>query len=218
MVVSLHQAALSSAPGWLRQGECRSAEWPPKSSQTKRESNVKEQSCDTYILQLQDKHLQWDFRRYLAMPTLSGRVLKSVRTISLEPNLEALKRRMMSWRVAATTKYSCFNLSSLPSKNYKKTGTKSIRQVCKNHVMSLKEYIYIYAFSRCFYPKRLTVHSGYTFFVCVCSLGIEPTTFCAPNAMLYHWARKSLKAYVFKHCMSSQQHIFAVWLLKCSGW
>ncbi len=26
-------------------------------------------------------------------------------------------------------------------------------------------YIYIYAFSRCFYPKRLTVHSGYTCFV-----------------------------------------------------
>ncbi len=25
-------------------------------------------------------------------------------------------------------------------------------------------YIYIYAFSRHFYPKRLTVHSGYTFF------------------------------------------------------
>ncbi len=22
----------------------------------------------------------------------------------------------------------------------------------------------------------------------VCSLGIEPTTFCAANAMLYHWA------------------------------
>ncbi len=40
-------------------------------------------------------------------------------------------------------------------------------------------YIYIYAFSRCFYPKRLTVHSGYTLFFCqyVCSLGIEPTTF-----------------------------------------
>ncbi len=26
-------------------------------------------------------------------------------------------------------------------------------------------YIYIYAFSRRFYPKRLTVHSGYTFFL-----------------------------------------------------
>ncbi len=50
-------------------------------------------------------------------------------------------------------------------------------------------YIYIYAFSRLFYPKRLTVHSGYTFFSqYVCSLGIEPTTFCADNTMLYHWA------------------------------
>ncbi len=34
-------------------------------------------------------------------------------------------------------------------------------------------YIYIYAFSRRFYPKRLTVHSGYTvFYQYVCSLGI----------------------------------------------
>ncbi len=29
-------------------------------------------------------------------------------------------------------------------------------------------YIYIYSFSRRFYPKRLTVHSGYTFFVSIC--------------------------------------------------
>ncbi len=29
-------------------------------------------------------------------------------------------------------------------------------------------YIYIYAFSRDFYPKRLTVHSGYTFFMSIC--------------------------------------------------
>ncbi len=37
---------------------------------------------------------------------------------------------------------------------------------------------HIYAFSRHFYPKRLSVHSGYTFFCqYVCSLGIEPTTF-----------------------------------------
>ncbi len=45
-------------------------------------------------------------------------------------------------------------------------------------------YIYIYThththeFSKRFYPKRLTLHSGYTFFCqYVCSLGIEPTTF-----------------------------------------
>ncbi len=29
-------------------------------------------------------------------------------------------------------------------------------------------YIYIYAFSRRFYPKRLTGHSGYTFVLSVC--------------------------------------------------
>ncbi len=36
--------------------------------------------------------------------------------------------------------------------------------------VDLQEYfnIYIYAFSRRFYPKRLTVHSGYTFFVSMC--------------------------------------------------
>ncbi len=47
-----------------------------------------------------------------------------------------------------------------------------------------------FAFSRLFYPKRLTVHSGYTFFFYqyMCSQGIEPTTLCAANAMLYHWA------------------------------
>ncbi len=40
--------------------------------------------------------------------------------------------------------------------------TVSNEKYCKNY------YIYIYAFSRCFYPKRLTVHSGYTFFVSMC--------------------------------------------------
>ncbi len=42
---------------------------------------------------------------------------------------------------------------------------------------NILHYIYIYAFSRRFYPKRLTVHLGYTFIVSMCSLGIEPTTF-----------------------------------------
>ncbi len=30
------------------------------------------------------------------------------------------------------------------------------------------------------------------FYQYVCSLGIEPTTFCAANAMLYHWATGTL--------------------------
>ncbi len=50
-----------------------------------------------------------------------------------------------------------------------------------------------FSFTRHFYPKRLTVHSGYTtFFVSMCFLGIQPTTFCAANAMLYHWATGTL--------------------------
>ncbi len=32
----------------------------------------------------------------------------------------------------------------------------------------------------------------YMFYQYVCSLGIEPTTFCAANAMLYHWATGTL--------------------------
>ncbi len=44
-------------------------------------------------------------------------------------------------------------------------------------------YIYIYAFSRRFYPKRLTVHSGYTFFVSVFP-GNRTHNLCASNAML----------------------------------
>ncbi len=33
----------------------------------------------------------------------------------------------------------------------------------------------------------------YIFCQYVCSLGFEPTTFCAANAMLYHWATGTLK-------------------------
>lgn len=57
------------------------------------------------------------FVTYVITLTLSGSVERSNRTNSVEPNLEALKRRMMSCRVAATTKYSCFRRSSFPSKN-----------------------------------------------------------------------------------------------------
>ncbi len=54
-------------------------------------------------------------------------------------------------------------------------------------------YIYIYAFSRRFYPKRLTVHSGYTFVLSVCVFpGNRTHNLCAANAMLYHWATGTL--------------------------
>ncbi len=46
-------------------------------------------------------------------------------------------------------------------------------------------YIYIYAFSRRFYPKRLTVHSGYTF--------IFVSTF--DKVQLLHYIPSILKLY-----------------------
>ncbi len=47
--------------------------------------------------------------------------------------------------------------------------------LCQQHHT---HYIYIYAFSRHFYRKRLTVHSGlYIYCQYVCSLGFEPMTF-----------------------------------------
>ncbi len=47
----------------------------------------------------------------------------------------------------------------------------------------------LYTFIRRFYPKRLTVHSGYMFFCqYMCSLGIEPTTFALLTQCSNHWA------------------------------
>ncbi len=74
----------------------------------------------------------------------------------------------------------------------------------------LNPYIYIYAFSRRFYPKRLTVHSGYTYFCqYMCSLGIEPTNICA---MLYHWATGTRGIQFSSACLNHTMHYF----LKCN--
>ncbi len=60
-------------------------------------------------------------------------------------------------------------------------------------------YIYIYVFSRRFCPKRLTVHSCYTYFCqYMCSLGIEPTTFVLLVQCSNHWATGTLTG-SYKH-------------------
>ncbi len=46
-----------------------------------------------------------------------------------------------------------------------------------------------------FIQSDLQLHSGYTFSLDVRSLGIEPTTFCAADAMLYHWATQEHMMY-----------------------
>ncbi len=48
---------------------------------------------------------------------------------------------------------------------YKKDGCQSVHNILHNISTEESYTFYIYAFSRRFYPKRLTVHSGYTFFL-----------------------------------------------------
>ncbi len=39
------------------------------------------------------------------------------------------------------------------------------------------------------------IQAIHVFYQYVCSLGIEPMTFCATNAMLYHWATGNYLVY-----------------------
>ncbi len=39
----------------------------------------------------------------------------------------------------------------------------------------------------------------YMFYQYVCSLGIEPMTFCTANAMLYHWATWTVDIFFIVH-------------------
>ncbi len=53
------------------------------------------------------------------------------------------------------------------------------------NLLSENYYIYIYAFSRRFYPKRLSEHSGNTFVLSVCVFpGNRTHNLCAADAML----------------------------------
>ncbi len=70
-------------------------------------------------------------------------------------------------------------LSYTPSRSLRSASSLLFYQLsCKHKTMGERfiqslqimegTYIYIYALSRRFYPKRLTVHSGYTFVLSVC--------------------------------------------------
>ncbi len=73
-----------------------------------------------------------------------------------------------------------------------------------NDFLFSDEYIYIYAFSRRFYLKRLQCIQAIHFCQYVCPLGIELTTFCAANAMLYHWATGTSELHKTKNPGSSK--------------
>ncbi len=65
-----------------------------------------------------------------------------------------------------------------------------------DEILDFMSFILIYAFSRRFYPKRLTIAFRLYIFISMCSLGIEPTTFCAVDAMLYHWATQEHVSFI----------------------
>ncbi len=46
------------------------------------------------------------------------------------------------------------------------------------------------------------IQAIHLFYQYVCSLGIEPTTFCAANAMLYHWATGTHYINIYDHRIS----------------
>ncbi len=66
-------------------------------------------------------------------------------------------------------------------------------EIFKVKISSERGKIYIYAFSRRFYPKRLTVHSGYTFFYQYVTLVF--VRFTAVNKWNIQWV--ALKDYCF---------------------
>ncbi len=69
-----------------------------------------------------------------------------------------------------------------------------VLQIRPINIQARLQAIYIYAFSRRFYPKWLTVHSGYSFFLSVHVFpGNRTHNLCAANGMLYHWATGTLE-------------------------
>ncbi len=64
--------------------------------------------------------------------------------------------------------------------------------------------IYIYAFIRRFYPKRFTVHPGYTFFV---SMGVPWELNPQPFALLAQCATTETQEHLFKQLIKISQGI-----------
>ncbi len=91
---------------------------------------------------------------------------------------------------------------------------------------------FFYAFSRCFHPKRLTVHSGYTFFVSTCvpwELNAQPfalLTQCSTTKPQEHCVMY-LRFNICNHCHANQNfHLFNTlewtitqsWTVKKQAW
>ncbi len=80
-----------------------------------------------------------------------------------------------------------------------------------NNFLFFRHRHYTYAFSRCFESDLQCIQAIHFFYQYVCSLGIEPMSFCTANAMLYHWAtgtQKYCQRASLKICFASDFLLF----------
>ncbi len=62
----------------------------------------------------------------------------------------------------------CFTMDAIDLQASKKLYEQTWSFTGKSSIVLQRKPVYIYAFSRRFYPKRLTVHSGYTLLISMC--------------------------------------------------
>ncbi len=80
--------------------------------------------------------------------------------------------------------------------------------------------IYIYAFSRRFYPKRLALHSSYSFYILSGLADLEPMILALASAMLYQLSyRKANYIFVslFRIYLLYNVFFFSLFLFSRSG-
>ncbi len=87
---------------------------------------------------------------------------------------------LIGWR--STYYRPCFDFSKLNSSKRRHRITFTLMHLGRRFIQKRLKYIQAIHFS--------------FIFQYMCSLGIEPTTFCAANAMLYHWSNPTAHCYL----------------------
>ncbi len=110
---------------------------------------------------------------------------------------------LSKWRDGVTQRPVRWWMSRIITELHRERHIRSI----KPHIdLACVTYIYIYAFSRCFYPKRLTLHSSYsfTFDQLLLSLGIEPMILAllAPCSTSWATGKPVLNRYTSSYLLS----------------
>ncbi len=118
------------------------------------------------------------------------------------------ERRTHSWEGTQTLR------SGAQGTNRGQTNSNKGTKLCALDCSQTRNiYIYIYAFSRRFYPKRLTLHSSYSFYIleALAFPGKRTHDLSVANAMLYQLSYRkavmkpmmnSVRFYVHRNCLT----------------